>query len=139
MLRSKETTAVGIPPVNPITAFIPRKATKTSRHLCDLPIPVSDVKCRECRGAYQMPVIRRKLTPGPEPEVSKRGYNIHAAAVYIGLSKFRIYELVKAGKLRPVEIGKGRNPAFLFDKIDLDRYMDELFLVRPSFLGKSLS
>lgn len=73
-----------------------------------------------------MPTIRRKLI-SEVPAFNKRGFNIHSAADYVGLSKFRLYELVKAGKLHPVSTGNGRNPAFLFDRIDLDRYMDGLF------------
>lgn len=75
-----------------------------------------------------MPVTRRKLAvvavPNPQTcSCAKRGYNIHAAAAYLGVSKWQVRRWKKDGVLTSAKVGKADH----FDKVILDLFMDKMF------------
>lgn len=55
-------------------------------------------------------------------KITKRLLDVKAAAAYLSISRSKLYEWTKAGRIRSIKIDNKR----LFDVYDLDRFVDEL-------------
>lgn len=65
-------------------------------------------------------VKREQWTFNPKPPIKKRLYSIPEAAEYLGRSIWSIRELIWAGKLSSVKVGRRIH----LDIIDLDQWID---------------
>ncbi len=69
---------------------------------------------------------RKQATLAVEANAPRRLLGIQAASEYLGVSRFTLFDLVNAGRLKKVELDLGHRSVrrWLVDRTDLDRLIE---------------